>query len=136
MTIRNSFPDHSAGIFADTIKQLNLQDAKAILTGPEDAATQYFRQHSGSRIEKAMLPIIKQATASAGVTSAYKRLIGSTGFLGALMDTKKLDLDTYITEKAMDGLYLKLAEEEAKIRKDPLERSTALLQEVFGSVGK
>ena len=83
-----------------------------------------------------MLPIIKQATASAGVTSAYKRLIGSTGFLGAMMDTGQLDLDTYVTEKAMDGLFLKLAAEEAKIRKDPLERSTALLQEVFGSVGK
>ncbi len=127
----------AAGIFADTISQMSLDDAKAILNGPDDAATQYFREHSHARLLEAMLPVIRQATDQAGVTGAYKALMGQVsqvGMMGSFLSPEQLDLDRYVGGKALDGVFLKLAEEEKKIRQDPLSRSTELLQTVFGSV--
>lgn len=125
----------TASIFSDTIKNMTLQDAQGILQGPDDAATQYFREHSSGRLTQAISPIVKQATEQAGVTSAYKNMIGNTGFLGGLVDSSSLDLDQYITDKTLDGLFLKLAAEEKQIRANPLARSTDLLKKVFGTLG-
>ena len=125
----------AVSIFGATIRQMSLQDARGILNGPDDAATRYLRRQSGGRIEQAFLPIVEQATTKAGVTSAYKKLVDSAGFLGSLLQSGSLDLDRYVTEKAVDGLFLKLAAEEALIRKDPLKRSTELLRKVFANVG-
>jgi len=128
----------AAGIFGDAIENMTLQDAQAILQGPDDAATDYFRKSSGDRLREAMLPIVGQATERTGATAAYKRFVGNAGggLLGSLVGGTSLDLDAYVTDKALDGLFLKLAEQEALIRQNPAARSTELLQQVFGAVGK
>jgi len=126
----------TAAIFGDAIKEMTLDDAKGILKGPDDAATQYFRDKSSTHLKTAILPIVKQATEKAGVTKSYKKLIGGAGVLGQLMESDSLDLDKYVTGKTLDGLFLKLAQEEKQIRENPLARSTDLLKKVFGSLGR
>ena len=124
----------TASIFADTIKQMSVDDARQILEGPDDAATEYFRDHNQARLSEAILPIVEEATAKTGVTSAYKEMVGGMGFLNQFTTPDSLDLDQYVTQKTLDGLFLKLAEEERLIREDPVARSTDLLEKVFGSV--
>ncbi len=121
-------------IFADSIKGMTLADARGILQGPDDAATRYFQKQSRPQLIQAILPIVKDATEKVGVTSAYKELTGEVSFLSALTDDDALDLDRYITNRALDGLFLKLAEEEKRIRENPWARSTDLLKKVFGSL--
>jgi hypothetical protein len=118
-------------ILVDTVKGMSLDDARSILSGPDDAATQYFRRTNETRLGDTILPIIQDATAQAGVTATYKRMTGSLGFLSQFTDPDSLDLDRYVTRKTLDGLFLKLAQEEALIRRDPLARSTELLKKVF-----
>ncbi|NHN39395.1 DUF4197 domain-containing protein [Pseudomaricurvus alcaniphilus] len=126
-----------ANIFANAIRNMNIADAKALLNGPEDAATNYFRQHTHEQLVAALLPIVQQNTAATGVTSAYKNLVNkATALSSGLLSEEALNLDQYITDKALDGLFLKLAEEEKLIRANPAARSTELLQKVFDSIGK
>lgn len=119
-------------IFGDTIKQMSLEDARGILDGGDSAATDYFRKKSDTRLSSAILPIVQNATKDAGVTSAYKQLVKNVGFLGSYVDMDAMDLDKYVTSKALDGLFLKLAEQEQLIRSDPVARTTDLLKSVFG----
>lgn len=121
----------TTGILADTIKNMSLEDARGILDGPDDAATKYFRKQNEARLTGAILPIVQDATAQVGVTSAYKKMTGSLGFLTQFTDQGTPDLDAYVTQKTLDGLFLKLAQEEKLIRRDPLARSTELLEKVF-----
>ncbi len=121
----------STTILADTIRNMSLEDARGILNGPDDAATQYFRQQNEARLTDALLPIVRDSTAQAGVTSAYKDMTGNLGMLSPLVDQGDLDLDRYVTQKTLDGLFLKLATEEKRIREDPVARSTDLLRKVF-----
>jgi hypothetical protein len=125
-------PETSA-IFVETIKSMSVADARDILNGPDDAATRYFREQNQERLSTAILPIVQDATEKTGVTSAYKRLIGGMGFLSQFSNQDSLDLDSYVTRKTLDGLFVKLADEERLIREDPVARSTDLLKKVFGS---
>ncbi len=118
-------------ILMDTIKSMTLEDAQGILNGPDDAATQYFRQHNETQLTSAILPIVRDTTAQAGVTSAYKKMTGSLGFFAQFSGQSNFDLDHYVAQKTLDGLFLKLGQEEKLIRQDPVSRSTALLKKVF-----
>ena len=118
-------------ILANTIKNMSLEDAKGILNGPDDAATQYFRKQNEVQLNGAILPIVQDTTAQTGVTSAYKKMTGSIGFLPQFSGLSSLDLDHYVAQKTLDGLFLKLAQEEKLIRHDPVARSTELLRKVF-----
>jgi len=122
-------------IFLDTIKGMSLSDAKKILNGPDDAATNYFRSKNSAQLEKVINPIVSKTMDDVGVTKAYKKLVSKADFLGDYVDKDTLDIDSFVTRKTMDGLFLKLAEEEAKIRKDPVARSTDLLKKVFSQFG-
>ncbi len=124
-------------IVQQTVRAMTLQDARAILGGGDDAATRYLREHAGDALRRAIRPIVAQATDQAGATAAYKRLLGATqGRLGGLGDLlgqgMRFDLDDYVTDKTLDGLFTRLAAEERAIRRDPVKRSTALLRQVFG----
>lgn len=123
----------TAGILADTIKSMSLEDARGILNGPDDAATQYFRQRNEAKLTDAILPIVQDSTAQVGVTSSYKQMTGNLGFLSRFTDPENLDLDRYVASKTLDGLFLKLAQEEKLIRNDPVARSTELLKKVFSA---
>lgn len=118
-------------IFLDTIKGMSLTDAKKLLNGPDDAATNYFREKTSGQLEKVISPIVSKTMDDVGVTKSYKKLVSKADFLGDYVDKDSLDIDAFVTRKTMDGLFLKLAEEEAKIRKDPVARSTDLLKKVF-----
>ncbi len=128
----------TADIFANAIRNLTVEDAKAILQGPNDAATQYFKRTSSESLTSAIRPIIEESTKTVGLTSAYKALIGTVGekagFLSNIMGQDNLDLDGYVTKKSIDGLFLKLSEEEARIRSNPMARGSDILKKVFGAV--
>lgn len=126
----------AANIFTGAITNMTVADAKSILTGPEDAATQYFRKTSEEQLREKFLPIVKQATEKTGVTSAYKNLLKQAGPVAAFLGTDAGDLDGYVTQKSLDGLFKMIATEEKFIRQNPVARSTDLLKKVFGSVAK
>jgi hypothetical protein len=123
----------AADIFADTVRAMTLRDALAIVRGGDDAGTQYFRKVSENRLRDAFLPIVSKATASNDVTQRYKALTEKTGGLTSVLGGANIqDLDGYVTDKAMDGLFHYIAEEEKAIRKNPLKRGSDLLKRVFG----
>ena len=122
----------AATVFSNAIKKMTMQDVRGILNGPDDAATQYFRRTSDAELIKRFRPIVAAETQKAGVTAAYKNMMNQAGPLAQMLGGGT-DLDGYITEKALDGLFLKVAEEEKAIRTNPVARSTELLKKVFGS---
>ncbi len=135
----------AGSVFADTLKQMTIEDAKAILNGPNDAATQYFQKTTQTNLYAKFYPIVQKATAQTGVTAAYKNLmekanvgqgLGSFGgTLGStLLGKDSMDVDAYVTNKAMDGLFKMVAAEEQQIRQNPVARTTATLQQVFGAL--
>ena len=123
----------AAAIFGEAIQAMSMDDAKAILSGPDDAATRYFRKHTETALSEKMRPIVTQATEKAGVTSTYKRMMASAGGLTSFLSPDAKDMDGYVTGKTLDGLFLMIAEEEKKIRENPLARSTELMKKVFGA---
>ncbi len=134
----------AAAVLGESVKQMTIADAQSILTGTNAAATQYFRRTSETNLHARFLPIVKAATEKTGVTGVYKRMTdkvsgglgglgGFSGLGGNLLGIQSLDLDDYITRKAMDGLFLKIAEQEKLIRENPVARTTDLLQKVFGA---
>lgn len=123
----------AAAIFGDAISRMTIEDAQNILSGPDDAATQYFRDNTEDALTDKMRPIVEEATAKTGVTSAYKNMTAQAGGLAGLMGGDATDLDGYVTGKTLDGLFLVIAEEEKKIRENPLARSSDLLKKVFGA---
>jgi len=114
---------------------MSFADAKAILTGGDDAATRYFKRTTSTAIGEKFLPIVKQATARVHLAEQYNQYAGQAAKLGLLQE-KDANLDSYVTQKALDGLFLVIAEQEKSIRKDPLGSGSKLLQTVFGAVGK
>lgn len=121
----------AAPIVGNAIREMSIADAKGILTGPDDSATRYFRGKTSGALTGAFLPIVKSTTDSAGVTSAFKKLVSKAGPAAEQLGGSA-DVDKYITEKTLDGLFLKLAAEEKSIRQNPAARSTDLLKKVFG----
>ena len=120
------------GLFMDAIKQMTFTDAKKILNGRENEATLYFKDKTSPRLKEVSKPIVHQAMGEVGVTKSYQDLdksARSVPFAGSFT----FDLDQYVTDKALDGLFLMVAEEEKKIRQDPVARTTDLLKKVFGS---
>jgi hypothetical protein len=124
----------AAAIFSDAIQAMTLDDARAILAGPDDAATQYFRTRTEAALTERMLPIVSQTTANTGVTAAYKRMLSGAGGVTGLLPGDATDLDGYVTREALDGLFSMVAVEEQRIRENPAARSSDLLKQVFGSV--
>lgn len=124
----------ASSILGDAIRVMSVTDAKGILNGPDNAATEYFRNSSGEKLAEKFLPIVQQATGQAGVTSAYKSLMGQAGgLLGGFLNTEAMDLDKYVTDKAMDGLFKYIAIQEQQIRENPTARTTDILKKVFSS---
>ena len=118
-------------VFWEAIKNMSFADAKSILQGGDNAATEYFRQKTQADLRKAFSPIIAKQLQSVGAVSAYTDLVNR---YNALPFTKKpsLDLETYATDKALAGLFATIAKEEKAIRDNPSARTTDLLKTVFG----
>ena len=122
-------------IFVDSIMQMSFDDARQILfSRQDDAATQFFRRTSENRLRDEFRPIVERFTEQVGVTQKYKQMIGRYGFLGRVVGQDASDIDGYVTEKALDGLFLLVADEEKRIRRDPVGRTSAILRAVFGAL--
>jgi hypothetical protein len=122
-------------IFVDSIMHMTFDDARQILFSRQnDAATQFFRRTSEDRLREEFRPIVERFTEQVGVTQKYKQMIGRYGFLGRVVGQDASDIDGYVTEKALDGLFLLIADEEIRIRRDPVGRTSAILRAVFGAI--
>ncbi|MEQ1604850.1 MAG: DUF4197 domain-containing protein [Pyrinomonadaceae bacterium] len=120
-------------VFVDAIKRMSFDDARKILfSGQKDSATQFFRRSNEETLRGKFRPIVEEFTEKTGVTQKYKTMVGKAGFAAQLLGKDATDLDGYVTQKALDGLFLLVADEEAKIRENPIGRTTALLKKVFG----
>jgi cell division septum initiation protein DivIVA len=118
-------------LFAEAIKAMTFSDAKSILKGADDAATRYFEDKTSDRLQTLFKPIVQHAMKAVGVTSSYQSISKRINMLPGAGDFV-VDLDAYVTQKAVAGLFVRLAQEEAKIRNEPAARVTELLRKVFG----
>lgn len=118
-----------------SIKSMSVQDAKGILTGSNTAATEYFRKTTSGQLAAKFLPIVKKATAKVGLAEKYNNIAGKGVALG-LVDAKQAKIEDYVTQKALDGLFLMVAEQEQAIRKDPVGTATGMAKKVFSLLGK
>jgi len=127
----------AAELLGESIRKMSVEDAAKILNGPDDAATQYFQKVSRTQLAERFKPIIQKATNQFGVTSAYKSLVAQSApvldnpMLGSFIPTDALDVDQYVTNKTLDGLFKYIALEEKSIRENPAARTTDLLKKVF-----
>ena len=132
----------AAAVFGDAVKQMSITDAQAILTGPKDSATQFFRRSTQTNLYARFRPIVEKATAKTGATASYKNMLSKAGgsslggLVGGFIGQDALDLDSYVTERSLDGLFKMVADEEKKIRENPVARTSDLLKQVFGAVAK
>lgn len=118
-------------IFADAISKMTIEDARQILNGPQDAATQYLRKTSTDPLYKAMRPIIDDSLTDVGAVKALDNLVQrGSGLPGT--SSLGFDLGDHVTDKTLDGLFHYIAKEEEAIRKNPAARTTDLLKTVFG----
>lgn len=118
-------------IFIDAIKQMSFEDAKKILNGGDTAATDYFKSKTSKKIFAVFKPIVSSSMNEVGVTKSYNEMIGKYTSSVPFAKKESLDLDTYVTNKASDGLFYMVGQEEKKIRTDPTARVTDLLKKVF-----
>lgn len=118
-------------IMVDTIKNISIDDARKILNGPDDAATQYFKEHTSERLTSLFQPSIKDSLNQVGSTRYYNQLSEQIAAIPMVGQDLNVDLPDYVTKKALDGLFTMLAAEEQKIRENPTARTTELLKKVF-----
>lgn len=123
----------AAPVFRAALQKMTVDDAMKILRGPPDAATRYFREKTTPELTERMLPIVRQATDKAGVTAAYKRVVDRLGFARGMLGDNMSNIDRYITDKTLQGLFLLVADQERQIREHPVARTTELLKKVFGA---
>ena len=120
-------------LLVSSVKSMSVSDAKGILTGPDDAATQYFRRTTGDAIAQRFLPIVKQSTEKVQLAQQYNNLAGQAAQYG-LISKEDANIDVYVTRKALDGLFIVIAEQERSIRRDPMGAATSMAKKVFGSL--
>jgi hypothetical protein len=120
-------------LLVDAVKKMTVADAKAILAGPQDSATQYLNKSSREQIRTRFLPIVKQATDRVGLAQQYNAFAGQAASFGAV-DAKSANVESYVTEQALDGLFAMIAKQEASIRQNPAGAATSLAQKVFGAL--
>lgn len=122
----------AAPIFLDAITKMSVADGFAILKGADTAATNYLRKNSYAPLYDQFMPVVKEAIAKVKVTSYWNPLVTKYNKIPGVKKQNP-NLDDYVTKKAANGLFILIADEEAKIRKDPAARVTDLLKKVFGS---
>jgi hypothetical protein len=117
--------------FGDAIREMSLQDVRGILGGGDTAATQYFRSKTNDKLYAAFKPVVSKKVGEVGVARTYKEMMGRYESV-PLVSKQSLDIDDYVTDKSLDGLFHMVGEEEKKIRANPAARTTELLKTVFG----
>jgi len=120
-------------LFVDSVKKMSLQDAKGILSGGQTSGTDYFKRTTTDSLRVKFLPIVKQATAKVKLAEKYNQY-AQKGVQFGLVRKEQANLDDYVTQKALDGLFFMVAEEEKKIRQDPVKAGSDIIWKVFGAL--
>jgi len=120
-------------ILVDAVKKMSVEDAKGILSGGNDSATQYLSKTSREQIRLKFLPIVKQATDQVGLAKQYNTFAGQAATTGVL-DTKNANIEGYVTEQALNGLFKMIGKQEQTIRENPAAAATSLAKRVFGTL--
>lgn len=123
---------NAAPVFINAVKGMSIGDGFTILKGSDNAATQYLKDKTNAELKQKFTPIVKAALDKVEVTKYWNPIITKYNKI-PLVQKQNPDLTAYVTDKAMAGLFLLIAEEELKIRKDPVARVSDILKEVFGS---
>ena len=120
-------------LLVNAVKSMSVEDGRQILTGGDDSATQFFAGKTRAPLSVKFLPIVTRATEKVSLADKYNKVAGQVASLG-LVSKDEANIQSYITGKALDGLYLIIGEEERKIRQDPIGTGSAILKKVFGSL--
>jgi len=120
-------------LFVDSIKKMSVQDAKGILGGGNTAGTEYFKRTTSEQLRAKFLPIVQKATKKVKLAETYNQYAQQGASFG-LVKKEDANLDAYVTQKALDGLFFMIAEEEKKIRQDPVKAGSDILKRVFGAL--
>jgi Protein of unknown function (DUF4197) len=118
-------------LLVNAAKSMSAEDALGIVRGGETSVTDYFARTTREPLALKFLPIVKRETAKVSLADKYNAVAGKASSVG-LLKKQDADLDSYVTGKALDGLFLMIGEEEKKLRKDPLGAGSQLLKKVFG----
>ena len=120
-------------IFKQALQRMSLADAKGILTGGDGAGTAYFRRATSEQLTAKFKPVVAAETAKLGLATKYDEYAGKAAQLG-LLSPQDANLNDYVTAKALDGLFSRIADEEHEIRKDPMGQASSLIKKVFGTL--
>ena len=120
-------------LFIDSVRKMTVQDAKGILQGGDTAGTAYFRRTTEGQLRQRFLPVVQRSTEKVGLAQQYNHYAEKGASLG-LVKKEDANLDEYVTQKALDGLFLMVGEEEKKIRKDPVGAGASIIRKVFGAL--
>ena len=120
-------------LLVNAVKEMSIEDAKGILTGGKDAGTQYFKRKTEGPLGEKFLPIVQKAIEKVKLKKTYEKFAKKGAQFG-LVKEKDTQLENYVTEKALDGLYLMIAEEEKAIRENPVGAAGNLAKKVFGAL--
>jgi len=123
----------AAPVFTSAIASMSIADAFAILNGPDDAATRYFQDRTSDTLRARFEPVVSASIAQVGLYGLYTELVARYEAIPFATKRPSLDLEAYVTNRTLEGLFSRLATEEARIREDPGARTTALLRRVFGA---
>lgn len=118
-------------ILVNAIKTMSIDDAKNILNGADNAATEYFRKHTSDQLRTLFKPTIDESLDKVGSTQYYNQITDKIADIPVVGKNININLPDYVTEQALDGLFTMLASEEKKIRENPAARTTELLKTVF-----
>ena len=124
---------HAKTLLTNSVKKMSVQDAKGILTGGDDAATQYFKRTASEPLAKQFQPIVKKAMARVKLAEKYNEIAASGARVG-LVKEEEANLEDYVTRKALDGLFVVIAEEEKKVRQNPAGAASSIVRKVFGAL--
>lgn len=120
-------------LLVDAVRKMSVQDVKNVLTGGDDAATRHFKKTTSGPLAEKFLPVVKRATEKVKLAQQYNAYAG-TALKYGLVKKEQANIEQYVTQKTLDGLYLMMAEEERAIRKDPVGQASSLVRKVFGAL--
>lgn len=120
-------------LLVGAVKSMSVTDAKKILTGGDNSVTQFFAEKTRDPLGEQFLPVVTQATEKVGLAATYNRVAGRAAGIG-LVKKEDANIQRYVTNKSLDGLYTIIGEEERKIRQNPVAAGSAILSKVFGAL--
>lgn len=120
-------------LLVDSVKKMSVQDAKGILTGGQTSGTDYFKRSTTDQLRERFLPVVKKATSKVRLAEKYNQY-AQKGVKFGLVKKEQANLDDYVTQKTLDGLFFMVAEEEKKIRQNPAKAGSDIIRKVFGAL--